>query len=99
MNKISDVSNSLLELKKKKSALLQERNNHMKTKCDMVKKKRLEEYKQKNKDLDDAERNLCRKTNQLMQELVSASDESPFNKSLIKILGNMKGIYIFFLLC
>lgn len=64
----------------------------MKSKSEIVRKKRLEEYKEKNKELDKTERNLCRKTNQLMEELVSASDDSPFNKALIKILGNMKGI-------
>ena len=52
---------------------------------------RLEEYKKKTKELDKKERAHCRRTNQLMEELVETCDETPFHKALIKILGNMKG--------
>lgn len=95
LDEISNMSGSLLDLKKKKSAILSERSKNMQTKSDMVKKLRLEEYKQKSKDLDDRERDLCRKTNQLVDEFVATCDNSPFHKSLIKILNNLKGICLY----
>ena len=84
------MSSSLVDLRKKHSALLVERSNQMRTKCDMVKKRRLEEYKQKSNDFDKKERELCLKTNQLVDELVSTCDDTPFHKALIKILRNLK---------
>ena len=42
-------------------------------------------------EMDAKERELCKKTNQLVDELVDTCDETPFHKALIKILGNMKG--------
>ena len=66
----------------------------MKTKCEMVKKMRLQEYKDKTMEMDKKERELCRKTNQLVDELVEACEDTPFQKALLKILGNLKGIAI-----
>lgn len=42
-------------------------------------------------ELEAKERELCKKTNQLVDELVDTCDDTPFHKALIKILGNMKG--------
>ena len=85
------MSSSLLELKKKHSALLLEQSQQMKTKCDMVRKRRLLEYKEKSQQLDLKEKELCKRTNQLVDELVATCDETPFHKALIKILNNLKG--------
>lgn len=60
-------------------------------KYEQMKKKRLDDFKEKNLEMDKKEREQCRKTNQLIQELVDTCDNTPFNKALIKILGNMKG--------
>lgn len=89
------MSCTLLDLKKKQSSLLVESNQQMKTKCDMVRKTRLQQYKEKSKELDQKERELCRKTNQLVDELVSTCDETPFHQALIKILRNLKGMINF----
>ena len=51
----------------------------------------MDQYKEMAAVLDAKERELCKKTNQLVDELVDSCDESPFHKALIKILGNMKG--------
>lgn len=69
----------------------EEINIKIKTKCEMLKKMKMEEYKQKSNDLDDKERELCRKTNQLVDELLAVCDNSPFQKALLKLLSNMKG--------
>ena len=42
-------------------------------------------------ELDNKERELCKRTNQLIQELVETCENTPFHKALLKILGNMKG--------
>ena len=63
----------------------------MKNKSEMVRKIRLQEYKDKSKELDERERDLCQKTNQLVDELVTASDDTPFHNGLIKVLKNLKG--------
>lgn len=62
--------------------------------CERLKRMRIEEYKKKNKDLDAKEKELCRQTNKLVEELVATCDDSPFHEALIKILGNLKGIFI-----
>ena len=85
------MSKSLMDLKQRKSSLHAERTNQMKNKSEIVRKMRLQEYKDKSKELDERENDLCQKTNQLVDELVSASDDTPFNKALIKILKNLKG--------
>lgn len=69
----------------------EEINIKIKTKCEMLKKMKMEEYKQKSNDLDDKERELCRKTNQLVDKLLAVCDKSPFQKALLKLLSNMKG--------
>lgn len=82
----------MLDLKKKQKDLNEEKNVNLRTKCEQVKKLRLEAYKQKSNELDAKERELCRKTNQLVDELVAICDDTPFHKALIKILGNLKGM-------
>lgn len=82
---------TLLDLKKKQWDLNAEKTVNLRTKCEMVKKMRLEAYKAKTNELDAKERELCRKTNQLVDELVATCDDTPFHKALIKILGNLKG--------
>ena len=54
---------------------------------------RLEHYKQMSQELDEKERELCKKTKQLVDDLVATCDDTPFYKALIKILGNLKGLY------
>lgn len=85
------MSNALIDLKKKQSSLIADQTSQMRNKSEIVRKLRLQEYKDKSKELDEKERDLCHKTNQLVDELVSASDDTPFNKALIKILRNLKG--------
>ena len=91
LDEIATVSNSMLELKIQQSTLHQEKIVQLQTNCDRLKKMRLEEYDKTSKELDEKEKELCRKTNQLVQELVSTCDDTPFHKALIKILGNLKG--------
>lgn len=86
------MSITMLDLKKKQKDLNEEKNVNLRTKCEQVKKLRLEAYKQKSNELDAKERELCRKTNQLVDELVAICDDTPFHKALIKILGNLKGM-------
>ena len=90
-----------MDLKKQQASLIKERSQQMKSKCDMVKKIRLQQYKDKTQELDKKERELRKKTNQLVDELVDACDDTPFHKALLKILGNLKGtvffLYIFLL--
>lgn len=95
LEQISALSISLLDLKKKQSDLNQEKAVELKSKCLRVKQMRLEHYKQMSQELDEKERELCRKTNQLMDDLVAICDDSPFHKALIKILGNLKGLLYF----
>ena len=89
------MSSSLLDLKKKHSALILEKSQQMKTKCDMVRKSRLQQFNHKSQELDKKERELCRRTKQLVDELVSTCDNTPFHKALIKILSNLKGIILY----
>lgn len=83
----------MLELKKRQGQLAQEKSNLLKEKCDRSKKQRIEQYKRQTAEIDEKERELCRKTNQLVEELVNTCDDTPFHKALIQILSNMKGIY------
>ena len=92
LDEISLLSASLVELRKRQGQLDDERNNLMKEKCDRVRKIRLEEYKGKSNDLDEKEKELILKTNQLADELVNTCDKTPFHQALINILGNLKGI-------
>lgn len=91
LNRISTMSASMIDLKKKHSSLMEEIVRLMKKKDEIEKNRKMQKYKEQNQKLDEKERELCRKTNQLLQELASCSDESPFNKALINLLGNMKG--------
>ena len=91
LDTIAEMSITLLELKKKQSDLNAEKSVHLRTKCELVKKMRLDAYRQKANELDAKERELCRKTNQLVDELVAICDDTPFHKALLKILGNLKG--------
>ena len=88
---ISSLSTALLELKNRQSDLETEKNKMMKEKCEKLKKLKLAEYRGKKADMDDKERELCRKTNKLVDDFVSTCDDSPFNQALIEILGNLKG--------
>ena len=56
-----------------------------------MRKLRQDEYNGKATEMDEKERELCRRTNRLVQEFVSSCDETTFNKTLVNILGNMKG--------
>lgn len=42
--------------------------------------------------MDEREKELCRKTNKLVDELMDTCDETPFHQALLNILGNLKGI-------
>lgn len=90
------MSITMLDLKKKQKDLHNEKAVYLRTKCEAVKKMRLEAYKQKSNELDAKERELCLKTNQLVDELVATCDNTPFHKALIKILSNLKGKIITF---
>lgn len=90
LDQISELTTRLLDLKKTQSWLNDQRAKSLKTKCLRMKKLQLDEYKAKNIELDDREKELCRKTNQLMADLTSTCDNTPFQKSLIKILQNLK---------
>ena len=81
----------MLELKIQQTKLNRENLMHLKTKCDQVKKWRIEEYKKKKDCLDEKERELSRKTTQLVEELAATCENTPFHKALLKILGNLKG--------
>ena len=91
LEEIARLSTSLIDLRTQKSQIMGEGYVHLQTKCDLVKKKRMEQYKQMSAALDAKERELCKKTNQLVDELVDSCDDTPFHKALLKILGNMKG--------
>ena len=56
-----------------------------------MRKIRLQQYKEKSQELDKKERELCRRTKQLVDELASTCDDTPFHKALIQLLGNFKG--------
>lgn len=66
----------------------------MKEKCMRLKKLRMEDYKQQSMKMDEKERELRRKTNQLVDDLVKTCDDTPFHNALIQILGNLKGIFL-----
>lgn len=63
----------------------------MKEKFEQQSKLRLEEYRGRTVEMDEREKELCLKTNQLVDELVTTCEETPFHKALLHILGNMKG--------
>lgn len=92
LDKISSLSANLIELKKRQLRLEDERNNLMKEKCSRLKKLKLEEHRGKTTEADEKEKELCRKTNQLVNEVVDACDDTPFHNALIEILGNLKGM-------
>lgn len=80
-----------MELKKKHSQLLEQKTSEIINNGNMIKKFRIEEYRKRSQQLDEKERELCRKTTKLVDELVDTCDETPFHRALIKILGNLKG--------
>ena len=92
LNRISNMSASLLDLKKKQSELEQKRPGPLKDKCEIVKKMRFQEYQLKSQELQEKERDLSRQTKDLVDELVAECNDTPFHKALIKILRNLKGI-------
>ena len=91
LDEIETISINMLELKIQQTKLNKEKLVQLKTKCDQVKKMRVEEYRKKKSALDDKERELSRKTTQLVEELAATCEDTPFHKSLLKILGNLKG--------
>lgn len=91
LDTISELSSRLLDLKKTHSWLLEQKVKNLKTKCHRLKKVRIEEYKAKSNELDEKEREICRKTTKLVDELASTCDDTPFHKALLKILENLKG--------
>ena len=91
LDDIESISNNMLELKIKQAKLEKERIVQLKNKCDQVKKLRIEDYRKRKTDLDEKERELSRKTTQLVEELAATCDNTPFHKALLKILGNLKG--------
>lgn len=95
LKNLLELSSCLNDLKTKQNKMEVERTIQMKTKCEMMKNMRLEEFKQKSNTMSEKEKELCQKTNRLLDELVAACDDSPFHKALIKVLGNMKGIKIY----
>lgn len=91
LDKISTLSNSLLEKKKRLSQLEKEKETMLHEKFSRLKNLRQEENNSKATDMDDKERELCRRTNQVVSEFVQSCDETRFNKTLINVLGNLKG--------
>lgn len=91
MDQISALSTSLFELKKRQRQLSEEKEVLMKEKWERLKKLRILQFKNRNSDMDEREREQCRKTNQLLDEFVSTCDGTPFHNALIQILSNMKG--------
>ena len=91
LDKISSLSCNLVELRKRQAQLEDEKNNLMKENCSRIQKKRLEEHKGKRAEVDEKERELCRKTNELVDDLVNTCDDTPFHQALIQILQNLKG--------
>ena len=63
----------------------------MKEKCDRQKRMSMEEYKGKTAEMDEREKELCQKTNKLVDELVDTCGDTPFHKALIELLRNLKG--------
>ena len=92
LDKISSLSSTLLDLKKRQSKLQSEKNKIMKDKCSRLKKLSQEEQKGKKTEMDEKEKELCRNTNKLVDEFINTCDDSAFNKALVHILGNMKGM-------
>ena len=97
LDEIADLSSRLLDLKKTQSWLIDQKMKNLQSKCQRIKKVRIEEYKQKTSELDAKEKELCRKTNKLVEELANSSEDTPFHHALIKILGNLKGKKMLFL--
>lgn len=97
LDKISTLSVSLLDLKKSLKKLENDKNTLMHEKCSRMKKLRQEDYNRKTTDMDEKEKELCRRTNQLVDDLVEACDESRFNKALVQVLRNLKGKIIKFI--
>ena len=94
LEKISSLSACLLELKSKLSQLENEKDILLQEKCYRMKKLKQHEYNGKTSDMDERERELCRSTNRLVEEFVNSCDQTPFNKALVHVLGNMKGIFL-----
>lgn len=91
LEKISAISATLLELKKRHGRLAEEKENLMREKFLKLKRSRLEEYRQKAADMDEKEKELCRKTNELLDDLIQTCDDTPFQRALVEILGNLRG--------
>ena len=93
LDKISSLSSAMLDLKKRQLSLEKEKSLITQEKCSRLKKLRHDEYKGKANEMDEKERNLCRKTNRLVDEFISTCDETPFHKALVHILENLKGTF------
>ena len=91
LDKIESISNNMLALKIQQAKLEKERIVQLQNKFDQVKQLRIEDYRQRKTELDEKERQLSRKTTQLVEELAATCEDTPFHKSLLKILGNLKG--------
>lgn len=93
LDEIESISNNMLELKIQQAKLEKERIVQIKNKCNQVKQLRIDDYRRRKTDLDEKERELSRKTTQLVEELAATCEDTPFHKALLKILGNLKGSY------
>ena len=91
LDQISSLSTSILELRKRHAQLSIEKENLMKDKCLKFKEARIAEFEQKTTAIDEKERELCRKTKQLVDDLFGTCEDTPFHKALIQILSNLKG--------
>ena len=95
LDDIESISNNMLELKIQQAKLEKERIVQLKNKCAQVKQLRIDDYRKRKTDLDEKERELSRKTTQLVAELAATCEDTPFHKALLKILSNLKGIFLF----
>lgn len=88
---IASLATSLLQLKNQQSQLNEEKALFVRTKCDQVKKKRIEEHRLKSQELDSKEKELTKKTKQLVDELMDTCEDTPFHRALLNILKNLRG--------
>lgn len=95
LDQICNQSASLIELKERQCQLEIEKTIILKDKCEKLRNIRILENRSKSMEMDEKERELCRQTNLLVDELMDTCDDSPFHKALIDILGNFKGILFY----
>lgn len=98
LNRISSLSSNLVELKKRQSQLQVQKKKISEDKCSKLQKLRQEEMRGRTNEMDENEKELCRSTNRLVDEFINTCDDSAFNKTLVNVLGNMKGnSFLFFI--